>query len=88
MPQPQQRRILNPLSEARDQILNLMVPSQIRFCCAMTGTPVGAFSKIDSLIHANGYDLGSGDFFLRCLCLFSTDLAHADTENSPLHGPQ
>ena len=35
----QQHRILNPLSEARDQTHNLMVPSQIRFRCAMTGTP-------------------------------------------------
>ena len=35
----QQRRILKPLSEARDQTRNnLMVPSQICFCCAMTGT--------------------------------------------------
>ena len=29
-----QRRILNPLSEARDRTCNLMVPSQIHFCCA------------------------------------------------------
>ena len=36
----QQCRILNPLSEARDQTNNLMVPSQICFHCAMTGTPV------------------------------------------------
>ena len=34
----QQRWILNPLSEARDQIRNLMVPSRIRFHCTMTGT--------------------------------------------------
>ena len=34
-----QQQILNPLSEARDQTCNLMVPSQIRFCCTMTGTP-------------------------------------------------
>ena len=27
---PQQHRILNPLSEARDQTRNLMVPRQIR----------------------------------------------------------
>ena len=33
-----QCRILNPLSEARDQTRNLTVSSQIRFCCAMTGT--------------------------------------------------
>ena len=54
-PQPQQRRIravsatyttahgnagsLNPLSKARDPTCNLMVPSRIRFHCAMTGTP-------------------------------------------------
>ena len=36
----QQGRILNPLSEARDRTHNLMVPSQIRFHCSMTGTPL------------------------------------------------
>ena len=35
----QQRQIFNPLSKARDQTHNLMVPSQICFCCAMTETP-------------------------------------------------
>ena len=34
-----QRWILNPLSEARDLIRKLMVPSRICFCCATTGTP-------------------------------------------------
>ena len=34
-----QRRILNPLSEARDQTIILMDTNQIRFCCATTGTP-------------------------------------------------
>ena len=34
-----QRRILNPLSEARDQTFILMVTSQIRFHCTTTGTP-------------------------------------------------
>ena len=34
-----QCQILNSLSEARDPTRNLMVPSQISFCCAMTGTP-------------------------------------------------
>ena len=33
-----QLRILNPLSKVRDRIRNLMVPSQIRFRCATTGT--------------------------------------------------
>ena len=32
-------RIFNPLSEARDQTRNLMVPSGIHFCCAMMGSP-------------------------------------------------
>jgi len=36
----QQRRILNPWSEARDQTRNLMVPSQIRFCCTTMETPL------------------------------------------------
>ena len=35
----QQCRIGNPLSEARDLTLNLLVPSRIRFLCTMTGTP-------------------------------------------------
>ena len=33
----QQHQILNPLSEARDQTCNLMVPSRIHFRCPMTG---------------------------------------------------
>ena len=36
----QQHWILTPLSEARDQTLDLMVPSQICFLCATTGTPI------------------------------------------------
>ena len=38
-----QHWILNPLSEARDQTRNLMVPSQIHFRCAMMGTPPLSF---------------------------------------------
>jgi len=34
-----QRLILNPLSEARDRTQDLIIPSQIRFSCATTGTP-------------------------------------------------
>ena len=37
-----QRRILNPLSEARDRTWNVMVPSQICFSSATTGTPIVA----------------------------------------------
>ena len=40
---PQQWWILNPLSEGRDRIHNLMVPSQIHFCCTTTGTPREVF---------------------------------------------
>ena len=35
----QQRWVLSPLSEARDQIYNLTIPSQICFHCTTTGTP-------------------------------------------------
>ena len=42
----QQRRILDPLSEARGQTRSLMVPSRIRFHCAMTGTPILILSLI------------------------------------------
>ena len=35
----QQCQIPNPLSEARGQTHNLVVPSRIRFLCATTGTP-------------------------------------------------
>ena len=38
-----QHWILNPLSKARDQTCNLMVPSQTCFCCATRGTPVFRF---------------------------------------------
>ena len=38
-----QLRIPNPPSKARDQTQNLMVPSQICFCCAMMGTPMFGF---------------------------------------------
>jgi len=43
-----QCRILNPLSEARDQTWNLMVPSQIRFHCSTRGTPVILFSIVEA----------------------------------------
>ena len=41
----QQHQILNPLSEARDQTCNLMVPSQIHFHCATMGTPTIDFNN-------------------------------------------
>ena len=54
-----QRRILNPLNEARDQTRNLIVPSQIHFSCATTETP--AFYDL----HTNH----SSDVFMNHLCL-------------------
>ena len=47
--QPQQCRILNPLSEARDQIHHLMVTSRIHFHCATTGTPLSVIILILNL---------------------------------------
>ena len=44
-PQPQQRRILNPLSEARNQTRNLMVPSQIHLCCTTTELQSSSFKS-------------------------------------------
>ena len=44
-----QRRILNLLSEARDLNCNLMVPSRIRFCCAMMGAPVRSFLTLSDI---------------------------------------
>ena len=38
-----QRRIPNPLSEARDRTCNLMVPGRIRCRCTTTGTPCTHF---------------------------------------------
>ena len=38
-----QYQILNPLSEARDWTHNLIISSQICFCCATTGTPIRPF---------------------------------------------
>ena len=43
--QARQCRILHPLSEARDRTHILMVPSRIRFHCAMVGTPGGNVFK-------------------------------------------
>ena len=45
----QQCQILNPQAEARDRTRNLMVPSQICFPCATTGTPVLIFKVI--IVH-------------------------------------
>ena len=41
-----QHRIPNPLSEARGQTHNVMVPSWTRFHCAMAGTPISLYFYI------------------------------------------
>ena len=45
-----QYQILNPLSEARDQTQNLMIPSRFLFCCATTGTPKMYIFKVYSVM--------------------------------------
>jgi len=45
----QQHLILNPLNEARDRTHELMVPSQICFCCVTTGTPTIMRSESNQL---------------------------------------
>ena len=44
-PRPQQQRILNPLSEARDRTLILMDTSRVCFCCATVGTSHVCFEE-------------------------------------------
>ena len=53
-PQFTATQILNPLSKARDRTRNLMVPSQIRFCCTTTGTPIMIILIISIITHLKG----------------------------------
>ena len=48
-----QHQILNPLSKAGDQTPNLMVPSQICFCCATTRTPKNSFETAFFFFFSN-----------------------------------
>ena len=60
----QQRRILNPLSEARDRTHVLMDPSQVHYCSATVGTPKNtAFS-----MSLSDYPISLSDFFERSPC--------------------
>ena len=45
----QKHQILNPLSKAREQARNLMVPSQIHFHCTTTGSPRHFFKLCTTL---------------------------------------
>ena len=50
-----QRRILNPLSKARDQTRILKDTSQILFCCATIGTPFSLLKKFFFLYVLLGF---------------------------------
>ena len=68
----QQRQILNPLSEARNGIGNLMVPSRIHFCWAMARTPgLGTTqSKMVPLLMTRSRDISCLLFFFHLLQAF------------------
>ena len=51
--------IFNPLSEARDLTHNLMVPSQTRFHCTVTGTPCSRFEW-------EGFQFLSIEYYICC----------------------
>ena len=58
----EQLQIFNPLSEARDRICNLMVPSQIRSRCARMGTSLFIYFCLfrDTLeLHGNSRARGA-----------------------------
>ena len=70
-----QRQILNPLSEARHQTRNLMVPSRIRFHCAMTGTPELPLKHFQNSVK-NNFIPNSGIF--TALAIFLPELQFSD----------
>ena len=49
----QQRWILNPLSEAKDQASNLMDTSWVNFCGATIGTPLSLTFSLPPFFHCN-----------------------------------
>ena len=79
----QQRQILDLLREARDQTHNLMVPSQIHFCCAMMGTLTTTLTKIPQYPSADGcLDLTLSSFLL----FFPFTATHAANGSSQARG--
>ena len=71
-----QHWILNPLSEARDQTYNLMVPRQIRFCFATMGTPNMYSLKEGCMLGCNCHE--SRDF----LSILHTPLSPASPNSA------
>ena len=68
-----QRQILNPLSKARDQTHNLVVPSGICFHFATMGTPIfNLFVSFGYMIHHHNLIFSNTN----CLFLFSSLVAN------------
>ena len=59
-PQLMATLVLSPLSEARGGTHNLMVPSQICFCCAMTGTLLFLNLDCKFIVYRASLDLCTG----------------------------
>ena len=76
----QQHWILNPLSEAGNQTCNLMVPSQICFHCATTGTPVQQFLMVPSASDS----LQSNIWLIISLCFWDSAIEQAVLPSCPL----
>ena len=67
-------QIINPLSEARDRTLNLMVPSRIHFCNNRNSVVFYSILEILDIMRLNSvYFLFSLNFFF-LPCLWHTDI--------------
>ena len=60
----EQRWILDPLSEARDQTGNLMDMSQGHLHCATTGTPTNAFETLSTVLIIYSHIIKSLTFMI------------------------
>ena len=76
-----QHQILNPWIEARDRTHSVIVPSQIHFCCTMTGTPrfLSLVNSVTILTVAQAWNRSS---ILSSFCFFSTALHLAVARSS------
>ena len=64
------------MSEARGQTQNLMVPSQIYFCCAMTGTPKHHLLVILICIFLVAYDVDHLFMYLLVICIIFGEISN------------